>query len=129
VERFLNSFKILAAGGSVTDDKAHVEVLTGLENYQKAAPQLAKGKKAKFKGKLSLSSIKGKMVKVYVAELYTGDEPAVKATDLTRDFMNDRAVAEKKYCPKGTGSEIIFEGEVTELQPNQYQVILAGHED
>jgi hypothetical protein len=111
------------------EEKPYVEVLMGLENYQKAMPQLTKGKKAKFKGELALAGSKGKKVVVHLAELYTGDLPAIQAADLNREFMKDRAAAEKKYNPKGEfAPEIIIEGVISELQPGQYQARLAGHE-
>jgi hypothetical protein len=101
--------------------------MMGEENYGKTAPQLAKGKSVKFKGRLALESSKGDKVVVGLAEVYSGNEPAVRAVDLVKDFTSDRAKAVKKYDPKGNDlPPIIVEGTVSELQPDHYTVVLFG---
>jgi hypothetical protein len=61
--------------------------------------------------------------------LYTGDQPAIQAADLTRDFTKDKEAAKKKYNPTGKfAPDIIVEGVISELLPEKYQVLLAGHE-
>jgi hypothetical protein len=108
-------------------DKPHVEVLLGADNYQRVAPMLVKGQRAKFKGELARAQ--GNKVIVHVAEVYAGAEPAVKAEDLTKDFITDRAAAEKKYKrEQWPQDQIIVEGMVVELIPDHYRLILAGHE-
>jgi hypothetical protein len=108
-------------------EKPYVEVLLGGENYEKVASQLDKGKKLKFKGEVALAGSKGKKVVVHLAELYTGDQAAVQAAALTKDFLTDRPAAEKKYKREQYPNyQIIVEGVVTELLPDSFRVHLAG---
>jgi hypothetical protein len=113
-----------------TAEKPYVEVLLGIDNYQKASPDLAKGKKLKFKGELSLAGSKGKKIVVHLAGLYSGHESAIQAADLTRDFMTDRSAAEKKYKREQDPIYwIIIEGVVvSDVAPDGVSVRLAGHE-
>jgi hypothetical protein len=116
--------------GAPTSDKPYVEVLIGQVNYDKASPRLAVGNKLKFKGAVSLAGSKGKTVAMHLSALYEGDQPAVQARDLTKDFMADRAAAEKKYKLTEFGTnEIIVEGVVSRLEPGNFTVVLAGHEE
>ena len=110
--------------------KAYVEVLLGLEGYNNAAPQLAVGKKAKFKAQIATASTKGKIVKLHLGQLYTGDQKPVQAADLTKDFATDKAAAEKKYRREEfPRDEVIVEGLVLQLRPQRYTVILKGYEE
>ncbi|MCI0638950.1 MAG: hypothetical protein L0Y72_22940 [Gemmataceae bacterium] len=111
-------------------DKPYVEVLMGLDNYKKAASQLAEGKKLKFKGEVALAGSKGKKVVLHQAALYEGEEPAVQAAELTRSFMTDRAAAEKQHKLTQFGENaMIVEGVVSKTEPDSFKVRLAGHDE
>lgn len=111
-------------------DKPYVEIALGSAAYSSAAPQLTPGKTAKFKAEIAYLSTKGKQVKLHLGELYTGDAKAIQATELTKDFAANKAEAEKKYKNLQTPSgEVIVEGEVVELRPKAFAVILAGHKE
>lgn len=109
--------------------KPRVHVKLGLDNLQKARPQLVKGQKLKFKGEIALAGSQGKEVVVHLGELYTGTEPAVQAAALTKDFTTDRAAFEKKYKrEKFPDYDIIVEGTIAEVDESDFAVNLAGHE-
>jgi hypothetical protein len=112
-------------GGSHAND-AKVEVLVGGDNYTKALPELAVGKTAKFKGALALASTQdslGKIVKLHMAELYKGDKPAISSVDLSKEFITDVVASGKR----NSDEEIIVEGKVIDLRPNDYSIVLEGY--
>ena len=113
-----------------TAETPHVEVLLGEDNFKKAATQPVKGKKLKFKGQVSLFSTKEKKVLIHLAELYSGDQPAVQAAVLTKEFQTDRAGTVKKYKLEKYGDNVmIIEGVVLAVLPKIFRVYLAGHKD
>jgi hypothetical protein len=117
------------AKSPVPTEKPYVEVTLSEENYKKALPHLKTGTRAKFKGDLSLNTTRGNRVHVRLAEYYTGDKKAFNSVNLTWDFKKSRSAALKKYVPKGGyWTEIIVEGVITELHPEDYSVRLVGYE-
>src|SRR5579871_161975 len=100
-----------AGSPSDNSEKAHVEVLMGKANFEKAASQLVPGKTIKLKGELSWPGSAGKRVIVGLAALYTGGGTPVTAEALTKDAFTDRAAAQKKYkAAEPPFDEIIIEG-------------------
>jgi hypothetical protein len=118
-----------AGSPSQKTEKAYVEVLMGKDNFDKAAPQLVPAKTVKLKGELAWAGSRDKRVVVHLAGIYTGSDPAVTAVILTKDAVTDRAAAETKYKrDRYPSDEIIIEGVIKEVKPNDYLIILAGFE-
>jgi Concanavalin A-like lectin/glucanases superfamily len=107
---------------AATGAGAHVRVKLGGVNFEKAAPKLKVGQKALFKGEVAVAGSKGDEVVVHLADLYTGAEKPVSAADLTRELAADKVAFDKKY----KSGEIIVEGVVTQLNPDNFSVVLAG---
>jgi hypothetical protein len=82
----------------------------------------------KFKGEIALASTKGNRVVLHLAELYVGDQPAVRAVDLTKEFMTDRDGTIKKYNLRGFEG-IIVEGVVLQIDADRLGLKLAGHKE
>jgi hypothetical protein len=110
--------------------KPYVNLIMGTVKYQQAAPHMVKGKKVRFRGYISIPGCKENKVTIDSGELYSGDEPAIQARELTREFMKDPTRAKKKYTDEnGSGVEVIVEGViVSEITPTGHTVYLAGHE-
>src|SRR5262249_51793720 len=117
----------LPACGGNKETRVQLDVLFGLDEYQKAGAQLVVGKKVKVRGQITRLIVdesrnpKEKHIKFQLCEVYTGDEPAFQAADMMRDFKADEAAATAKYkgTPEGTsGKLIVFEGVVSEAESN-----------
>jgi hypothetical protein len=98
--------------------KPNVEVLMGAGTFRAAAAKLTKGAKVKLKAEIVPLGTAGTTVKMQRGELYTGDQPAVQAAQLTKDFAANKASALEKYRRKEDPQlEVIVEGTVMEVRP------------
>ncbi len=105
-----------------------VEILMGSDDFQEAR-QLSIGFGIQVQGQIVEGGSNGNIVKLHVGRLYTGSEKAVKAADLTRDFVTNREAALKKYrdlSDKG-GGKIIVEGAIRSIRTEESIVVLDGH--
>ena len=77
--------------------KPQVEILLA---SKATAAKLAKGAKVKIKAEIVPLGTTGTTVKLQRGELYTGDQPAVQAAQLTKDFAANKTAALEKYRRK-----------------------------
>lgn len=125
----LETPKAIPPVAPIAPSKSHVDLLLGKLAYDEAAPSLSVGKPAKFKARIVLPDSKKGRVRLHSGELYTGVQKAVSAAELTKDFDGDAVAARKKYSRHELPmEEMIVEGVVRELQPDNFSVILEGHE-